>query len=126
MHWYDQVFLAAAGCFALGLPVFVLWGWAWWSMCGEKHKDWRWTISKVGVVYSTVIMGMAVAFVTMAPKNSITGAEFPYTYHWAPLIFRFSAAGLLLAVFGRGKLRTTNMLSALAGCSFSMLAFALL
>jgi len=124
MHWFVDMFFFLAVCALLALPFAVIAGWTWWVKSGNKFHGWRNLANKLGVLYSTLIVVLIVVSEMRTPHNSPTGAGYQYAYHWAPIIFRFSAVGLVLALVGRGWARATNLICALGGCGFATMLIA--
>src|SRR5271169_6296612 len=111
MHWFDQVFaLIAVGCL-IGLPMGVIAGWIWWRRIGKQLEGWRSVVSKVGVVYSALIVALITVCEIEMPHGSPPGAGFPFTYRWGPVIFRFSAVGILFVLAGIGWVRWAILVS---------------
>jgi hypothetical protein len=126
MRWYDDVIFGLMIFMVVASPFASIFGWVWWFRRGGGLHGWRNTTSKLGVVYSTFIVALMVAFTAGAPKNSPTAAEFPYTHHWAPIIFRFSTVGLLFALAGKGWVRMAILISVIGGCCYAFMAVMML
>jgi hypothetical protein len=125
MRWYDQVFMAVIGLLELAVPFMALAGWIWWSKRGRHVPGWRGVVSKIGVLYSSLIVAV-IAVCLLGIPHAPAGAEFPYANHWSPIVFRFSLVGVVVAVLGKGWVRATNLLCAFGGCSFALLMIAML
>jgi hypothetical protein len=127
MHWYTRVLDFVVGCLLVGLlfglPIGVIAGWTWWVRVGRQIRGWRGVTSKLGVLYSSVILGV-IAVCEFRIPHAPAGAEFPYAYHWAPIVFRVSIVGVVIALLGKGWARAASLVTALGGCVFAVMLLA--
>ncbi|MGA3053393.1 MAG: hypothetical protein ABSD63_04235 [Candidatus Korobacteraceae bacterium] len=108
----------------MATPIAVLYACSWWHH-NRRQPGWRIWISKLGIIYSILILAGMAAFLVGTP-HSPEYAAFPYTYRWAPRLARASMPCLLFAIFGKGHVRVAVAIAALGGVAFAFAMIAML